>query len=368
MSTPRNQSNIGNRTSRLTSIIVINLLLLHSVPIHAASPTASATPSRRVRLPLNKNRNGQFRRRFNKPFLPHPTLDTDLACLHSNGELLERLRGGGLLGGTKNTSSADSKSLSKTPSQEVVSTNKSQNKALRLGTFTITLLAIRLSILHWDTLKSSFSTFFDAERFRKAIIQNLNNIASKGNTGLLLYTFGFIFWEACGLPTSVVETAAGMAFGFQKGLLCSFVGKTAGSVLAFTLGRTLLSNIVGRKMEDSEPFGLIQRGVTRNPMLSAFIVRYSVFPQLIKNFGMSLTNGVTFPMFLLVIMVHGFPFSLIWAALGNDSSLRLRASESGETMAANVILSGLVLFVTAFGFLVSPAITGWWLADLRREN
>jgi len=40
----------------------------------------------------------------------------------------------------------------------------------------------------------------------------------------------------------------------------------------------------------------------------------------------------------------------------------------GETMAANVVLNSLLIFVTVFGFVVSPAITGWWLADLRKES
>lgn len=170
------------------------------------------------------------------------------------------------------------------------------------------------------------------------------------------------------LPTSVVETAAAAAFGFKGGLIGSFVGKTCGSILAFTLGRTLLSNVVGEKMEENDVFGLVERGVQRHPVKSSLIVRYSPFPQLIKNFALSLTKPVTFPIFLLAICIHGFPFSLLWAALGNDSSMRLRASEMGESMAANVVLNSLLVFVTVFGFVVSPAITGWWLADLRNES
>lgn len=273
-------------------------------------------------------------------FLTHSPLDS-AAHLYSSDELVEQLRGGG---------------------NEV--SDGSQNKAVKnVVSASITICAIALAILHWDTIK----TFFDREKFRKAIIEKLNGIASKGDKGLLMYAIGFSFWEVCGLPTAVVETAAGMAFGFQKGLLGSFVGKTCGSILAFTLGRTLLSKTVERKMGDKE-FGKINRGVARKPMLSALVVRYSVFPQLFKNFGLSMTRSVTYPMFVLAILIHGFPFSFVWAALGNDSSMRLRASDAGEKMAANVILNGSLVFVTVFGFLVSPLITAWWLTDLRREE
>ncbi|KAL7531333.1 hypothetical protein ACHAXR_003983, partial [Thalassiosira sp. AJA248-18] len=323
-------------------------------PAHAASSScASAAQSSLTSLvPLDDHR--QLRRQLKKPFLIHSPLDT------ANNLLLKQLRGG---------AGGDAKSLSSKTSNEdaVGTTNKSRNQAVKVGTAAIAILAIALSILQWDTLKSSLSTFFDREKFRTTIIQTLNGIASKGNKGLFMYTFGFLWWEVCGLPTSVVETAAGMAFGFKKGLLCSFVGKTCGSIVAFTLGRTLLINSVGKKMEENKSFELVERGVARDPMLSALVIRYSPFPQLIKNFMLSVTKPVTYPIFILAISIHGFPFSLLWAALGNDSSLRLRASEAGETMAANVILNGLLVFVTIFGFVVSPAVTGWWLAKLRKE-
>lgn len=144
------------------------------------------------------------------------------------------------------------------------------------------------------------------------------------------------------------------------------------------LGRTVLSDMVRQKLENAgEPFRLIERGVQHHPIRSAFIVRYSVLPQIIKNFGISMTKPVSYPVFLLTIIVHGMPFSLLWAALGYDSSVRLRAASQvllggggdGKDVAAvpkNYILNGLLIFVTIFGFVVSPAITGWWFSDIAR--
>ena len=121
-------------------------------------------------------------------------------------------------------------------------------------------------------------------------------------------------------------------------------------------------------MEDKEAFSLFERGVTKHPIKSALIVRYSPFPQILKNFSLSVTKSVTYPIFVLAIIIHGFPFSLLWAALGHDSSMRLRASDAGEVMATNKVLNGLLVFVTFFGFVVSPLVTGWWLADLRNDS
>ncbi|KAL7426329.1 hypothetical protein ACHAXM_000394 [Skeletonema potamos] len=320
----------GRKATKQQLLLTIGILLCPAN--NAASSSSSLLSS--ISLP----RSGASKNQLNRP-------SSSFDFRKNDKQQLEQFRGGAL------------------------SSTKPNNKNAAITRKSITISSIiaiiaTLSFLHWETIQ----TFFDREKFRTAIIQTLNDIASKGHQGLFLYAFGFMFWECCGLPTSVVETAAGMAFGFRGGVVGSFVGKTCGSLLAFTLGRTLLSNVVGKKMEENDIFGLVERGVERHPVKSALILRYSPFPQLIKNFALSLTKPVTWPIFLLAITIHGFPFSLLWAALGNDSSMRLRASEMGETMAANVVLNSLLIFVTVFGFVVSPAITGWWLADLRKES
>jgi uncharacterized membrane protein YdjX (TVP38/TMEM64 family) len=240
-----------------------------------------------------------------------------------------------------------------------INNNNKNNNVMTTSISIISLIAIATTcIINRDGISSSLS--------KASIIHKMNIIASHGNAGLILYACGFAIWEVCGLPTSVVETAASMAFGLRRGLLGSFVGKSCGSCIAFALGRTLLSNIVSRRLEGTEPYETVVRGAAGNPILAAFVVRYSVFPQLVKNYGMSLCKPVSFSTFFVSIVVHGFPFSLLWAALGQDAGLRLRASEAGMEMAANILLNGLLAFVTIFGFVVSPTITGLWLADLRK--
>ena len=234
----------------------------------------------------------------------------------------------------------------------------------------VAAVALLSAICNRDALASSLSCILDPSEFRARIVRAMGGAASLGDAGLALYAVAFALWEVCGLPTSVVETAAGMAFGRKRGLAGSFAGKTCGSCLAFALGRTLLSGAVSSRVGGSEPFDSIVRGAARNPARTAFVVRYSVFPQAVKNFGMALTTPVSFPVFLLSIVVHGLPFSTLWAALGDDAGSRLRASESGDggEIPANIVLNGLLAFVTVFGFVVSPAITGLWLADLHRED
>jgi len=235
----------------------------------------------------------------------------------------------------------------------------------------IASLVVAAAVALLSAIRNRDAGLLDPAKFRAWIVRTMGGVASLGDAGLILYALGFALWEVCGLPTSVVETAAGMAFGRTRGLAGSFAGKTCGSCMAFALGRTLLSGVVSSRVGGSEPFDSIVRGAARNPVRTAFVVRYSVFPQAVKNFGMALTTPVSFPVFLLSIVVHGLPFSTLWAALGDDAGSRLRASESGdggEVIPANLVLNGLLAFVTVFGFVVSPAITGLWLADLRKEG
>lgn len=323
-------------------VLGIHLLLLRATAVHGA-PTFSL-PLKSHGLHLHRQLHWRVRqRRFGQPFLAHRlrNVDPPSASVQFSADALLRLRGG-----------------------EISAADKDSAKPAKINRFRIAssaaiiTVATMLLLLNMTTLKS----FFD----RESIIQRLNYLKAKKN-GLLLYSCGFIFWEVVGLPTAVVETAAGAVFGFRDGLTGSFFGKTCGSIVAFTLGRTLLSNRARQSLVKNDSYELIQQGFSTNPMLSAFIVRYSPFPQLIKNYAVSMTE-LSYPMFVLVAIVHGLPFSILWAAAGNDASLRLRTLEAGETMAANAVINWSIVFVAIFGFFISPAFTGLWLADLRKAR
>ncbi|KAL7525411.1 hypothetical protein ACHAWF_001349 [Thalassiosira exigua] len=372
----------GARRSLLLAALVglgLPSFLPSTLLVRAASSSAAAAPCARTsyQTPPPSPRRQQPRRR--RPGDLPPTLASTLRPLSLAWVVPprsgSRVRGGAAFWGSSDdgASSGDAGPVTRpsTGKDEPSSSSASRSKAtVRIASVAaVALLSVLLAKLDYAALKSSAATLFDRKKFRVALLQTLNDVASKGNRGLLLYAFGFVWWEVCGLPTSVVETAAGMAFGYKRGLLGSFAGKTCGSIVAFLLGRTLLAEAAGRRMEGVKAFGSIERGMARNPVWGTMVVRYSPFPQFLKNFSLSVTRSVKFPLFLLAIFVHGFPFSMLWAALGEDSARRLRASDAGEVMAANKVLNGLLVFVTVFGFVVSPAVTGWWLADnMRREE
>ena len=205
-----------------------SLLLFYSVvPIHCkatSSTISTATQSKRAHHLI------QLKSQIHNRHTPQLS--------YTSGKVLDRLRGGSaFLGRTDNNNKnkiddanfiITSKS-SKTSNQDVSPTSTTQEWIRSILVFAISATITHLIAVHYTQIKSILLAFFDKEKFRTSIIQLLNSIASRGNLGLALYTFGFVFYETCGLPTSVVETAAGMAFGMKHGLMCSFIGKTCGS-------------------------------------------------------------------------------------------------------------------------------------------
>ena len=217
-------------TARRLMIVMVasSLLLFYSVvPIHCKATSSTiftATQSKRAHHLI------QLKSQIHNRHTPQLS--------YTSGKVLDRFPGGSVfLGRTDNNNKnkiddanfiITSKS-SKTSNQDVSPTSTTQEWIRSILVFAISATITQLIAVHYTQIKSILLAFFDKEKFRTSIIQLLNSIASRGNLGLVLYTFGFVFYETCGLPTSVVETAAGMAFGMKHGLMCSFIGKTCGS-------------------------------------------------------------------------------------------------------------------------------------------
>jgi hypothetical protein len=146
---------------------------------------------------------------------------------------------------------------------------------------------------------------------------------------LLLYACGMAVWELLGLSTIPVESAAGMAFGW-KAAPYSIGGKLLGATTAFLIGRHVLAAQIAERLDKNEIFRLVNAGPSSNdlrrknnkavcdthaPLLTAFLMKFSCFPEFVKNFGSSLLTAIAPWMFLLATTVHGGTFSLLWTWL-----------------------------------------------------
>ena len=224
-------------------------------------------------------------------------------------------------------------------------------------------------VKHGANAAATASSIFDAERFRSWLLTALSGAEERGRgRSLVLYASALALWELVGLSTIPLETAAGMAFGsLRTGVLVNAAGKLGGAMLAYALGRSLLKERVNSYLAGNDVLALVERSMEGRPFRSSLFMRYSVFPELVKNFGLSVMPAVQPWTFCAAVAVHSVPYTILWTALGRDSAIRLQATEMGELIPPNKVLGGILLFTTVFGIVGSPALVAVWIRGMRRE-
>ena len=183
---------------------------------------------------------------------------------------------------------------------------------------------------------------------------------------LAVYALGMASWELLGLTTIPVETGAGMVFGFRSAAVSSLLGKLCGAGAAYALGRTVLQERVSAHpaFRESTLFPLLNSTDADSPALrTAFLLKFSCFPELVKNLGSSLIPAVQPWMFVLATLVHGGTFTLVWTWLGVDTAARL----ANEALPPNRALQVTLGAAAVVGLVLTPLVMAWWVRDLHRQ-
>lgn len=211
-----------------------------------------------------------------------------------------------------------------------------------------------------------------------SLLGSLQPAEGSGTSGMLralaLYALGMAAWEMAGLSTIPVETAAGMVFGFAQGATASFCGKLLGATLAFVAGRTILAGRISthKAFRENVVFQLLNNNdktvegedppVRHPPLLTAFFMKFSCFPELVKNLGSSLIPVIQPWMFVVVTTLHGGFFTLVWTWLGVDSAARMRQA----SLAVDRPLQATLVLAMIVGCVLTPISMAWWIRDLKR--
>jgi uncharacterized membrane protein YdjX (TVP38/TMEM64 family) len=224
--------------------------------------------------------------------------------------------------------------------------------------------AVWLPLLNKDTIQRNTLNLLSRLQPEDAVAANA--LISKP---LLMYAGGMAVWELLGLSTIPVESAAGMVFGWKGGIY-SAAGKFVGAITAFAIGRYLIAEQVSEKFQNNELFQLVNAKPTGNmaehvhpPLMTAFLMKFSCFPELVKNFGSSLLPVISPWMFALATAVHGGGFSMLWTWLGVDTAGKLEAASSVSSGGG----ARIAVLVAAFvGVVLTPMLMAWWVRDLKR--
>ena len=249
-------------------------------------------------------------------------------------------------GGARSSNNQNEKSTSNTPIDKTAKTKAMKNIAYAVS---ISLL-ITLIALNKDAIQ--------AFNFKEQLALMLDTLSSMGTKGLVTYIVLFLVWELVVGVTTPVETAAGMAFGFQNGIIANAIGKSSGAIIAFLLGRFVLKEFVADKLEGNEYLDLVKESITKHPIRVALIWRFSFLPEQIKNFGLAILPLKTWQ-FVTAVLLHGFPFTVLWTFMGNEMGLVVK----GILDKPSKILKVLIVGVNILGFFISPTL-GEFLFDV----
>lgn len=299
------------------------------------------------------------------------------------------VRGGALASKQTSTTAIFNKHHQQNPTKTSVTKASPQKSILQPRNVLLsTILVATVAITYQQ--RSILAPLFDRNRLQQLTLDYLRKLQPDNDDGqssslrpLLMYMFAMAAWELLGLSTIPVETAAAMVFGYSA-MIPSALGKLLGAVTAYTLGRTVLSNWATRKLSSQKIFQLLESGshhhkgskhnklhikkdkldFMRTPFATAMLIKYSCFPEFIKNFGSSLILPVTIDKFILATMIHGWSFTALWTVLGVDASLRLVHPSRPRNMGLTVCIA--LTFV--IGFVLSPALMVWWIRDLQQRS
>jgi uncharacterized membrane protein YdjX (TVP38/TMEM64 family) len=235
-----------------------------------------------------------------------------------------------------------------------------ESNKLKHGTTGVVIVTSMLLV--W-TSRASWMGLFDKEQLLAktlSILHELNSLPK--HYSYTVYTLGMAFWESLGLSTIPVETAAGMVFGWH-GFWLSAIGKLLGAVLAFSLARYgILAELVQRKLADNSFLQLLQDSAESNPLLVSILLKFSCFPETIKNYGSAILKPIRLWMFVFGTVFHGWTFSALWTYLGVDTAMRLE----DPSIPADTLLGTLLSLALVNGVVVSPLAMTYWVRNLKK--
>nr|CCA24642.1 conserved hypothetical protein [Albugo laibachii Nc14] len=183
--------------------------------------------------------------------------------------------------------------------------------------------------------------------------------------GVVILPFALIASVPLCLPSSLLEMLAGYIFGKLIGTLISLIGKTLGSILAFTLGRYYGRDSAGRYLETRYPmFDALSQTLQGSDWKPLIMFQLSSIPNVVKCYGLAITE-VSWTRFAISTFLTGIPHSALWAIAGAQTidMLKKRNSTQPSIKEWIVVIVGTLLTVAAIYILIR-----YTRSHLRRLN
>ena len=270
--------------------------------------------------------------------------------------------------------------IQSTPNTVISSTNEEVARIERRQRFKLRAKRATSSIVGLMLVSKIYenrNNFPSKDQVQNYAFEVATNIKGKGHMGILYYIFGLACCETFGVTTCPIEISGGFVYGIRNGFCINAGGKILGSMIAYTVGRTFLSSKIQSKLlsnnteeyqpdlvennkkdnkKSNEIMKLVQTCVTEEPFTTALVLRFSFFPQLVKNLMLSIMEPIHWRLFIGVYCLQVLPFTLLFTCVGYDSAQRLRIPD----LQVNYILSGSILLSTLYGVFGAPSLVAFW--------
>ncbi len=178
--------------------------------------------------------------------------------------------------------------------------------------FAAALLVIGGSLVGWPSVSLLFN--------RKTLIEFFSHQGEQGVGGTALgsglFMLAHVVANAIGVPGTVLVVVGGAAYGLWWGTLCSVMGATMGSVVAFWLARYLLHDWFQKRFAHSALLKKLNKTLRKEGLSCILLIRFSpVSPFNVVNFALGLTP-VSVKSYALGTLVGIIPGTLAYTWLG----------------------------------------------------
>jgi uncharacterized membrane protein YdjX (TVP38/TMEM64 family) len=162
-------------------------------------------------------------------------------------------------------------------------------------------------------LAQTSPNFSNPQEFLRSSLTWIESLGFIGGAAFIgIYIIGTIAF----IPATFLTLGAGVVFGVVLGSIYVFIGATLGAIAAFLIGRYLLRDWIGKKIESNEKFAAIDKAVAEDGFKIVLLTRLSpIFPFNLLNYAFGVT-GVTFKDYTLG-SVGMIPATVMYVYIGS---------------------------------------------------
>ena len=147
-------------------------------------------------------------------------------------------------------------------------------------------------------------------------------IHDMGSLGIFAFASIFVLAQMVMVPCAPLGMAAGVFFGFGKGLLSLMLGCAVGATVNFLISRHLVRERVARWLNKHEKFRLIDSAVGREGWKIVLLLRFVPIPFGLANYCYGLTPVRFWPYLAATCVAVILPNSLfVWIGMSLQGGL-----------------------------------------------